>query len=752
MMGTQKYEVQGPDGATYEVEAPEGVTQAMIVAQVAKAAGQPVDLTDFGLSDAEAAAVASGKPPRRPNTTLENISSGAGEVLDGILPGAGNFMAGVGGAIGNTIAAPLSDKVDWDPLGSFKDEQDAAAGSKQQFEVEHPDLADGLWGAGLVGSLALPQAQVFRGSGMATGAGNAAINGAGYGALSGLLNDSGDGRIANAALGASFGGVVGAAAPAVLNRLGETANMALRNVPGMNAALTAVGNAGRRLVGREAIPATAQAHAQAERLIGRAMEGGTIDGGMGIGSIPLSPDSVEAEVLRRQALGVPAMPADVAEPLRGTFRTAAVRGEGRMATRARGAVDARQAQQAARIRGHLGTELGPAVDPIQEAETISRRASAAADPDYRRAYAQGSPMVIDEDLQAIMRRPAFQRAIPQAYDNILNRGGNPEALGFVVGPNGITLSPQPNFEAFDQVVRTLNKGMKRSELTGRPILDNESGAINDVMMDLDGHLKRSNSAYADAKGNFADEMAIKDALRRGQDVSNLTGDEIASQLRTMPQHAQEAWMAGARTSLANDATQAGLKPTANVAQRTRQSIGLSGAGLAASLGDSRKQRALETMTGRPGALRRLDGRLEAEDQAYRTFADVTRRVERGEAGEDTLHRAGGVLSMARKAAQGRYLGVLSDVVLRGNPKGTAAFRRDLNDHAAGILSAADPASVREAMSTVRKRRGSDEARQGVLSAAAFTLARPGILQAAGQSTDPYVSATAGEYEPSQWLP
>lgn len=731
----QKYEVQGPDGATYEVEAPEGATEAMIVAQVAKAVGQPVDLTDFGLSDAEAAAVASGKPPRRANTALENISSGAQEVLDGVLPGAGRFMAGVGGAIGNTLAAPLSDKVDWNPLAAFKEEQDASDGTKEQFEDEHPDIANTAWGAGLVGSLALPQAQVFRGSRIASGMGNAALNGAGYGALSGLLNDSGDGRLANAGMGALAGSVIGGVAPPLLHGAGAVTSAARRNIPGIDAAARGIQNIPRRFSGAPLAQEGDAAAAQAERILGDELGDATIATGMGTGNAPATPTNMMDEVGRRQSLGVPAMPADVTEKGR-RITSWALQGQGPMATRARNMLMQRQAQSASRIRNHLGTELGPAVDPIQEAETISRRASAAAEPDYRRAYAQGSPMVITEELQALMRRPAFQRAIPQAYENIQNRGGNPEALGFVMGRNGITLSPQPNFEAFDQVVRTLNKGIKRNEFTGRPILDNESGAINDVMLDLDGYLKRSNGAYADAKGNFADEMAVKDALRRGQDVSNLTGDEIASQLRTMPDHAQEAWMAGARTSLANDATQAGLKPTANVAQRTRQSIGLSGAGSHAAPGDPRKLQAIETMSGRPGVMNRLDDRLEAEDQAFKTFSESfgNSKTQPRQAMDEAL--SGQALDVASRAARGDWAGAVASVLFKGNPRGTLRFKRQVQDRIAEVMTATAPGDVRGAMQAIMQRAQTDAEFAHLLNEASIRPAKIAAIHAAAQSTDP----------------
>ena len=76
-------------------------------------------------------------------------------------------------------------------------------------------------------------------------------------------------------------------------------------------------------------------------------------------------------------------------------------------------------------------------------------------------------------------------------------------------------------------------------------------------------------------------------------------------------------MTGARTALADAATNASLKPTANVAQAVRQPLGLSGAGVLS--GDTAKLQAIESMADKPGVLSCLGDRLDAEDAAWRTW-------------------------------------------------------------------------------------------------------------------------------------
>ncbi|WP_375272858.1 hypothetical protein [Sphingomonas sp.] len=674
-------------------------------------------------------------PSAPPASLAQNIGAFAGKFADSVIPGVSRLDRGLHKVAGNAAGALMGCE-DFDPSGAFKQGQDEQDYAQALFAEQHPNLDTTAGVAGLAASFALPEARVVRGSGIAPGMANAAINAGGYGALSGAMNDTGDGRLANAGLGALTGAVGGAAVVPAMRAGATVASAARRNIPGVDPTARFLENIPRRLTGRPLAQPGDAATAQAERILGDELPNSTIATGMGTGTRQATPPAVADEVARRQQMGVPAMPADVTEQGR-RITGWALQGNGPMATRARNSLMQRQAQQGQRIRSAIVDELGPAVDPIQEAEAITQRARTAADGDYRQAYAQGSPMVITPELREIMGRPAFQRAVPQARENILNRGGDPQAMGFEVLPNGeVTLRQQPTFEAFDQVVRTLNKGIKRSEMTGRPILDNESGAINDVMMDLDGYLKQSNGAYADAKGNFADEMAIKDAMKRGADVSSLTGPEIESQLRTMPQHAQEAWMAGARSQLAADATQAGLKPTANVAQRTRQSLGLSGAGGYAAPGDPGKLQAIETMSGRPGVTNRLDDRLEAEDQAFKTFHEGfgNSKTQPRQAMDEAL--SGEALNVAAKVGRGDFVGALTSVLFRGNPRGTLRFKRDVQDRIAEIMTATRPNDVQAAMHAIMLRAQTDADFADLLNRAGVGPAKIAAIQAAGQDADP----------------
>lgn len=707
--GTVTYEVEGPDGSTYAVDAPAGATEAEVLARV--------------------------QAYTRPNTFGENVTSTAGEVLDGVLPGAGRFMAGVGGAAGNTIAAGLGWN-DWHPGEAFAEEQAGYDRNKARLGHDNPTLASAAGWTGTIGGFALPAAKVFQGGKLAAGVGNGVLTGAGYGALSGALNDSGGGRLENAALGGFAGGALGAAGPLAARKLADTAGALRRNIPFANEAATFLENVPRRLTGREPVPATAAAYAQAERLLDREMQGATIATGMGAGDVQASPARVLSEVSRRQALGTPAVPADTSERLRGVLAEA-MRSDRGPALAARGVLSSRQAQQGQRVRGALSDMFGPAVDPLQEAEKITARAAAAARPAYQAAYAQ--PMIVTPEIEGIMRTPAFQDALPRAVENIRNGLGDPQALGFRFdGAGNLTGVETLSTEGFDQVIRAMrDAGQAAMDRSGfRPRNTTDSVHINARAGDLRDHLAAQNDHYRDAVSGYADEMAVRDALERGQDVAKLSGHEINAQLRDMPDHAREAWTAGAATVLADRATQAGLRPGTNVALSTRQALGLPGAGLAASTGDQAKQGAIEAAAGRPGVLRGLDDRLEAEDQTFQTYAAVRPRGRGALSSENLADGAGAALGVVRKAAQGRILGALSDAVLRANPKGTAAFRGDVNDRLVGILSASEPGAVREGLEAVARRADTDRTRHRALHSAGAHAAKFGALYAAAQSTDP----------------
>ncbi|MGK6323470.1 hypothetical protein ACMGDM_10300 [Sphingomonas sp. DT-51] len=674
--------------------------------------------------------------PRAPKASLaQNIGAMVGTAVDGVLPGVARTDRGIHGVISNA-AKSLVGSEEFDPAAAFqqsKDEQDYA---QARFGMEHPDASVAATVAGLAGSFALPEVRAVRGSGALAGAANSALTGAGYGALAGALNETGGGRLENMGTSALVGGGFGAGAPLALRGTAALAGGVRRNVPGMDATARFLANVPRRVLRSPLEQLGDAAAAQAERVLNRQLDGAAIATGMGTGTVPATPAAIADEVGRRQGLGVPAVPADVSPNIqRATAR--ALRGEGPATSRARSMLMARQAEQGARIRQHITAELGPTVDPIEEAAAIIARAKREAAPMYQEAYDQ--PMVLTPEIEAIMATPAFRDALPQAVRNIRNAQRDPQPLGFRIdADNRITGTDGLSVEAFDQIIRAMRDNATSAgtlnPLTGRVIHNSNSVHINSRAQDLQGHLGAQNGAYRDAVGTYADEMAIRDALDRGGKVSSLSGHEINAQARVMPRHAQEGWTAGARTALADEAVAAGLEPARNVAQRTRQSLGLSGAGRAAAGGDPTKQAAVEALSRRPGVIGRIDDRLEAEDQAYETFAQVARGGPPVPQDDQTLREASQLLGAAGKVATGGWRGAALDV-LKGGERGTFQFRRGVDDRTASLLTAMDPAEVRQGMAALEARTVSDDRRRRRMNQGALRMSRTGVLTLAGEPMD-----------------
>ena len=225
-------------------------------------------------------------PPKRPMSMLQNISSTAGDFLDGMLPGVGHTMAGVGGAVGNTIAAATG-RAKWDPAKAFETESHASDTDKKQFSKDHPNIAEGAGWAGFGASFALPAARVARGAGLRSHIVNGALTGGGYGALSGAMNDTGQGRLSNATNGLLAGGALGGAAAPAMQAGGAVVSSARRNIPGVDAIANAAENGYSRLTGGGPVPRTSGAHAQADRMMADQMDGSRhINQGMGVGNTP----------------------------------------------------------------------------------------------------------------------------------------------------------------------------------------------------------------------------------------------------------------------------------------------------------------------------------------------------------------------------------------------------------------------------------------------------------------------------------
>ncbi len=443
------YRIKAPDGRVYQVNGPAGATQA----QVQKIVAQQI---------------AARKPSKDPEPStwskirggLQTVQGGIVSALDGVLPGAGGVAGGVGATVANAAIAPFLDTVDFEPAKAFRKGRSETEGNARTFKKRNPGTATALSGAGMAASLALPVTKVGLGAnalkaGLFRRAGNSAINagimGTASAAASSHANSVGEfardtvrGGVEASAIGAGIplaGRVFKAAGGdqatrAVARTIAPVVRKAGESLPGRT---------GQRVQTAAAIMAAPRAEVAALDHLGRKIEQGQT-----------SPRQVQVELDRRRALGVEPAIADVNEPLRTAYGSAARQpGEATMA--ARRAIDERQRRMTQRVsETHIPEALGPTGNVERQAQALTAQAKADAAPLYDISNAQNVPYV--RELQELMKRPIAKSALNDAAINLQNQGINPAQVGMVeVSPGLWDIGPKPTMEAWDYFKSALDR-------------------------------------------------------------------------------------------------------------------------------------------------------------------------------------------------------------------------------------------------------------------------------------------------------
>ncbi len=652
------------------------------------------------------------RDPQR--SALQTAGDFLGDTVDNLTPNWGDEIAATPAALKALVSGE-------DVGAAFKGAQDEFRENQASYDKNHPVLAWGSTLAGVGAGLALPAGNLARGASMASRMAHGAAVGAAYGGVAGAGQGEGlEQRTGNATKGAGYGSVAGAGMAPLSLAATLAGRWAKMRLPGFDSATRTLANIPRAVLGRPRVHRGQRAVEQADRMMGREMRSGNIQEGFGRPGAPATPEAIVAEQERRQALGVPAIPGDVTEPMR-NLTSWASRGMGPGQSMVKSALDGRKATEAGRIRDHITAEMGPAVDPVRQVAEYGERARREAAPMYAEAYAQ--PIVLTPEMRGIAGTPAFQDAVPNAIRNIRNAQRDPEAMGFVMRPDG-TLDPESyqflSTEAFDQVIRAMRDSGRAAAdvnpLTGQVINNTNSVHINARAGDLQNELADQNGAYRDVTRMYANEMGMRDAFQRGQDVKNLTGAEIGEQARQTPQaNARAAWSIGARTALADSASEYGAKyPTGDTAAHVRK-----------QLGDDFKQEAIGELTGNPAAVQGLQDRLEAETQGNILWKEVngnSKTAPRQQLDADLDDAAGGA---ALSSLTPR--GMLTSVINHISRAASTQFRNDVKARIAQVATEANPATVRDLMAAIADRAERDQDfatalhRAGVIGAKAYGM-------------------------------
>jgi hypothetical protein len=681
------FRVKSPDGKTYNVNAPAGTTPA------------------------QAAAYAQKKfAPKR--TKLQTVADFIGDTVDNITPNWADEISANGALVGA--------KLGWngrDPKTAFADRQREFHAEQKSYDKAHPKLA---WTSTLAGTgigLAAPVGKVKAVAAVPkiARAVTAAKVGGIYGALSGTGQEQGQGRVVNGVKGAAIGATVGAVIPSVGDGAQKAGRFIRANVPGVDPLIRGVGNVPRRVMGLPPVPPSARPAAHADRMLAERMGQGDIQLGMGQHGPAATPANVADEVSRRADMGVPAMPADVSEPLRQVTSWAS-RGTGPGQTAVRHALNARKATEGARVRDHVTSTMGPAVDPIAAVADNLAASKVAAAPRWREAYEL--PTQITPEMARIMRTPAFRDAVPQAVKNIQNDMGDPLTMGFMPDGHGNFIQPAEGVfstEAFDQIVRAMKQSARSAgdinPLTGAVQHNSNSVGINARAGDLSRELTAQNAPLDQAISGYADEAAHRQAMQAGADVGKLTGHEVNAQARALPVDAHPSFAQGARTALADQASTFGAKfPNGDTAMAVNK-----------SLGDPTKQAAIEAIDGNRGAIPALQSRLEAEHQGN----IVHKSVLGNSSTADKLALDGEMNEASGKLTSFTLPGVARATWNFIADKASTPYRNEVKARIAQVVTETNPATVRELMAEIANRAQTDRdfadlmQKSGVIAAGAY---------------------------------
>ncbi|WP_294390181.1 hypothetical protein [uncultured Sphingomonas sp.] len=684
------YRVTGPDGSIHQITAPDSASPREVQAYVERQLG---------------------KAPQGQGV-LNSLHGAASSALDGALPGAGGVASGLLGMAGNAIAAPFSSSVDFDPAGSFRSSREASERHEERFKQDHPNLGATATAAGFVGGLALPVTKLGLGAKGAQVALkgrtlNAAANGALYGGAGGLLDSHagspGD-ALRDTARGALTGGAMGGAMPS-MGRLAAPVTHPIAEGMGRIAAPTmerlaamVPPSVGRRFKNRAAILGANPANAQASRYVGHQMDKAGMDSA-----------ALTKELRRRQAMGVPAVPADVNEHLREAYGSATRRpGPATMAVRK--AIDDRQRQMSERVSTHVEATLGPATNVEPQAATLSQQARAAAAPLYARSNAE--PIPFTQELQTLFAHPDAKSAINVAgkqiwADAIRNGHADPRAA---LKANGLREQPDGSFEIadvppmamYDHAKTAFDSAIYHGEgYNAAPEVNRAGKATNDLrsrllgIMDGDGitpglnpHWKPARQAYAGPTQNrkaleLGEQMAKDDATDAGNRMADMTGSQI------------DNFRLGHRSGMVRDLQ--ALGDYGNAARKVEGSLS--------------KRSAIETVHG-PDKAEALFDRLAAEHEAYQTWSAVRgNSMTAGREVADQIAAQEQALADTGRgiwaAVRGRPLDALKHAA--GAFSGEPARTNAVNDRVSTMLSEQDPQALRKALQGVRRAAVADRA-------------------------------------------
>ncbi|RVT92843.1 hypothetical protein [Sphingomonas crocodyli] len=624
-----------------------------------------------------------GLPKAPPSSALRTARGLAGNFAEGVLPGSSGFLSGAGKALVNAAEAPFSDEVDFEPMASYSAGQRDQEAQNKATTQEHPYLSGAAQFGGMAAGVLLPGANIARGASLGQKAYAGVKTAGAYGVASGLMSSKADNvsdRVADAVSSGAIGAMTGGAFP-VAGRIASATAAPLRPIiqPVVSAAGRGLQRVGASLPGRAGTVINregqqlardrgqAAGNQRLDRMIREAPH--PVTGG------PMRPAQVAPEVARRQQMGVPAVAADISEPVRSGFRTA-VRSPGPAVSAVRRAIDQRQAQAAERATGHIGATLGPVGNVEAQARALTEEAKRVAGPLFDLSDAQ--PIPLTRELQELFSRPGGNRAMRHAATSLQDEGLEPLRQGLVEAADGsFSLGPVPGMKFYDRAKSSLDEEVfaGRSPFATPDVQRHARGAASiraRLLSIMDGGEdfgtgtsippEGLNPHWKPARDAYGGPVQSRKALELGQELATSDAAEIGNRMAAMTPEQVGHFRLGHRSGLAAD-----VRAVPDYGDPARR------------LGGTLERREALTAAHGPEASGRLLERLDAEQDASRTYqairgvnGDVAPNIEEQEraiadaAGslvQIVSGHPGGLLSAGRALLKGDRTGTEADAFI-----------------------------------------------------------------------------------------
>jgi hypothetical protein len=242
-------------------------------------------------------------------------------------------------------------------------------------------------------------------------------------------------------------------------------------------------------------------------------------------------DEIARALMSADELGVPMTLADASPELQ-SLAGSAVRFSPTTAGVARQTMARRNEGQFDRLAEAVARDLGPVENIPQRSADLLQQARTNAGPLYEQAYAApGADMV---DLTDLADRPTFEKALREAYNEVLDEGLDPSAAGIVQTEGGMVMA-SPSWQSLDYAKRGLDNIIERGIRQGDMPEVRRAQAMKSTLLQ---RMDEANPAYAEARRAYAGPAQERSFMERGRnvfkedseqlgvDIANLTPEQI----------------------------------------------------------------------------------------------------------------------------------------------------------------------------------------------------------------------------------